>query len=81
MVNLSYLRIKPDGSVFLSYNSKDYFMGDLLTQEVENIWGNAMYDKRNHNVQASWLEDEVSSKSVVVSRMKNESGITGGGVL
>lgn len=78
----SYFTLAPDGSVYLSYESKDYYMGDLKKEPVEEIWQNKMYDKGAHEIQASWMSDYLVDSSVrTLHRLKRESGVLGGGVL
>jgi radical S-adenosyl methionine domain-containing protein 2 len=51
----SYFAIAPDGSVYVSYKQKDFFLGNLLTQSVEDIWKNKLLDKKKYWQRAKWI--------------------------
>ncbi len=55
----TYFTIAPDGIVYLSYMKKDYFIGDLKQQSVQDIWGSQLYDRKGHRRQSKYLEHSV----------------------
>jgi len=52
----SYFTIAPDGTVYVSKNNKDLFIGDLKVNEMEDIWmKNRIIKKEKYWQRAKWI--------------------------
>lgn len=56
LLECSYFTIAPDGTIYVSKDGNDYFLGDLKTQSVDEIWGkNTLIDKKKYWERAKWI--------------------------
>jgi radical S-adenosyl methionine domain-containing protein 2 len=76
----SYFTLAPDGTVYLSAEGKDFFMGNLLTSSVEEIWKSKLYDKKSHKRQARWVLEYVpDARTTIVEKLKRKNSAFDGG--
>ena len=57
-LDTSYFTIAPNGVAYISKNGKDFALGDLKIQRVEDIWKNtSLIDKSKYWERSSWFMD------------------------